>query len=514
MGITRDTLSMLSFFAKAFSDYIPVLRAKLLQGLAQNAESTRAYAADLGTQNIQATQDMQDRFVQEINALLNSSRTSLAALEEQGSANARAISDAQIAAAEARKAEALTDMAVTTGWTVAVVVTILLAVLGASAWGTTQVANALNHIIRLMEDVADMKVENLSVPQGAHLREVARIQSAFQVLVLRLAEYKSYIPVGVFERRQQYERTDDTEDGHTTDQGVPAAESRRASSRASAASATAHAPVRPIGVPAAQQRSTKKSVAVLSVNVSSLVDILEHGEGLPTGIFNEYVTLVHESVSLSRGNVDFLAGDQVIITFNAHLPCSDPAGTATNAAHELRQLLLQKFGRRLKFNMMLSFGLVLANTVGYSKFKFMATLGHPMKVAAVLPHRFEKLDSGTILVDANIQERMKYSFQFRPMGLLYLPWMKSFAKDTSTSHRIFILDSKKVLDEDEWLYQVGAAEESSDWDKALERLAAAPSAAEAQGVVDQYVADHPLDYVALQLREHMVPWVPGLGLAM
>lgn len=37
---------------------------------------------------------------------------------------------------EARKAEALTDMAVTTGWTVAVVVTILLAVLGASAWGT------------------------------------------------------------------------------------------------------------------------------------------------------------------------------------------------------------------------------------------------------------------------------------------------------------------------------------------------------------------------------------------
>eukprot|EP00667_Euglena_gracilis_P004349 EG_transcript_4368 len=181
MGITRDTLSLFSLSGKLFADYIPILRAQLLRGLAQDAESTRAYTADLGAQNIQTTQDMQDRFVEEINALLNSSRTSLAAMEEQGSANARAISDAQVAAANARKAEALTAMAVTTGWTVAVVVAILLAVLGASAWGTTQVANALNHIIRLMEDVADMKVENLTVPQGHRLREVARIQSAFRV---------------------------------------------------------------------------------------------------------------------------------------------------------------------------------------------------------------------------------------------------------------------------------------------------------------------------------------------
>lgn len=61
----------------------------------------------------------------------------------------------------------------------------------------------------------------------------SRLATCHQVLVLRLVEYKSYIPMGVFERRRLYEQTDGSEDGHTTDQGE-AAEVRRVSAGVSA----------------------------------------------------------------------------------------------------------------------------------------------------------------------------------------------------------------------------------------------------------------------------------------
>eukprot|EP00667_Euglena_gracilis_P006163 EG_transcript_6210 len=165
-------------------------RAELSRKVAASGSATRAYVAALGAQNILETQAMQNASLMDLRALGEAARTTLADSQGRSAANAQRMNAAQTTAVEAQKNSTLDVMGVTAGWTVAVVLTLLLAVLGLGAWGTVRVTRNLVHIIRLMEDVAHLRVENLAVPQGADVEEVARIQAAFQVMVLRLAEYK------------------------------------------------------------------------------------------------------------------------------------------------------------------------------------------------------------------------------------------------------------------------------------------------------------------------------------
>eukprot|EP00667_Euglena_gracilis_P000644 EG_transcript_642 len=494
---------------------LATVRGELTQQVAASGATTRAYMAAIGDQNLQATQAMQDAFLVEIQALENSSRVALANSQARSSANAQQMTEAQTTAVETERTTELNTMGITAGWTIAIVFGILLLVLCLSAFGTIRVTNNLTHIIGLMEDVADMKVENLTIPQGSSVQEVARIQTAFEVMVRRLAEYKSYIPAGVFERLAQEGREDGgSVDGHGSDNDSAtepesrkrASQDGRTSNRLSSLS-DSHKGAVPVG----GRRSATRHVAVLSVNVVGFTDVLRaSNEALARTVLNEYVTQVHDAISQGRGNIDFLSGDQIYATFNAHVPCADPAGAASAVALDIRQQLLYKLGDRLKFHIGLSFGPVFASTVGYTKFKFMATFGSPMKVSAVLSH-VPHLENGTILVDANLQERMKYQFSFRQMEMLHLPWLKSFAQEVPSSQRVFMLTGKKTLQEDEWLYQVADGTDC-DWSKAFEQLVAASSTKEMQGILEQYLASNPTDDVALRLSERLVLWTPGKGI--
>eukprot|EP00667_Euglena_gracilis_P000855 EG_transcript_855 len=498
------------------------VRGNLTRQVAAAGSATRTYVADRGAQNLLAAQAMQDSFLAELGVLENASRVSLAKSQAQSAANAQLMMAAQTVAVETEKTTELNAMGITAGWTIAVVSSLLLVVLCLSAFGTIRVTNNLIHIIRLMEDVADMKVESLAIPQGSSVQEVARIQSAFKVMVYRLAEYKSYIPAGVFEKLAQEGRDGGaSEDGHVSDrysmselesapQSCKMSHDGKTSTRVSSLSdSNGHKGALP---PMAGRRSTTKQVAVLSVNVVGFMDLLlTSNEALSKTVFNEYVTYVHEAVSQGRGNVDFLSGDQVFVTFNAHVPCGDPAGAAVAAALDLRQLLLRKLGGRLKFHIGLSFGPVFATTVGYAKFKFMATVGSPMKISAILSH-MERLENGATPVDANLQERMKYLYNFQPVEFLHLPWLKSFAREVSLSQRVFLLENKKKLQEDEWLYQVEEGTDTCDWTKAFEQLVAATTAKEMEDILDQYMTRNPLDDMALRLWDRMSLWVPGKGI--
>lgn len=44
------------------------------------------------------------------------------------------------------------------------------------------------------------------------------------------------------------------------------------------------------------------------------------------------VSLSITIVLQGRGNVDFVVGDQILVTFNAHIPCADPSTTAAGVA--------------------------------------------------------------------------------------------------------------------------------------------------------------------------------------
>eukprot|EP00668_Euglena_longa_P024148 GGOE01030162.1.p1 GENE.GGOE01030162.1~~GGOE01030162.1.p1 ORF type:complete len:891 (-),score=182.92 GGOE01030162.1:1118-3394(-) len=303
------------------SNQLTIVRTQQLSRVAASGAATKEYMSAMGVQNTLATQAMQDSFVKQVEELENISRTALNSSQQRSTTQVQELTESQTTDIETLTSKHLNAMAVATGWTIAVVFAILLIVLLCSAWNTVRVTHDLTNIIGLMEDVADMKVENLTVPQSSGVREVARIQAAFQVMAERLAEYKSYIPAGVFERLgEEEEQEEDIQDtngecrtlGGISDQNTSLAPAvgRLARYSVEDSGKKPNNPV-PTGL-----KSTTKSVAVLSVNVVGFMNApLDLTDGQSKSVFNDYVVLVHEVVSQSRGHIDFLAGDQIFVTF-------------------------------------------------------------------------------------------------------------------------------------------------------------------------------------------------------
>eukprot|EP00667_Euglena_gracilis_P000757 EG_transcript_758 len=532
------------------SSQLSTVRSEQLRQVAARGLATQAYMAVVQKENIEEVQAMQDGYLAQMRVLETSSQAALAASQASSTVEVDQLMASQTTAVDALKAKHLNALAVATGWILAVVLVILIAALLLSAWGTVQITHTLTNIIALMEDVAHMKVDDLEVPQGSRVREVARIQSVFQVLVLRLAEYKSYMPAGLF----QEAGTEPPEPGqrdpepnaevyteclssarsklspHTPGRYSPAQHSpglsahtsarvhplsparnasmhrdRRTSRGSGVSSLTPHA-IRP----------AKKNVAAMCVNILGFRDIMDHvATGATNDFFNQYITLVHEAVSQGRGNVDCLLGDHIFATFNAHIPCPDPACAAAAAALDIQNLACRKNIGQMVFQVGVSFGGVIATTVGYKKFKSMVTIGWPMKVAFILSH-ITQFEGGTILVDSLVEERAKYSYQLTPAELVYLPKLASAAggRAVAASSRVYLLQGKRQMQEDEWLYQLEREAPYSKWDNVFNRLTAAASVEDFQGVLQQYLVGHPEDAVALRLRKRLSLWTPGVGVTL
>eukprot|EP00667_Euglena_gracilis_P000564 EG_transcript_564 len=515
------------------------VRTELMGEVSASGATTKAYMSSMGAQNNEVLQAMQDSFLVEIQALENASLASLAASQYQSTSNVQSLTQRQAVQVEALKEKHLSAMATAAGWTIGVVFAILLVVLLLSAWGTIHIHHSLLCIISLMEDVADMKVENLEVPQSSAVTEVARIQTAFQVLVRRLAEYKGYIPAGVFQPAEEPPAAaeakanpageSEAEDGGISDQPAssdrPHSQSVQKPSRKGSKGSSSDPDVVYVGrnpsrtsgpqqPPSPARRAVHKNVAVLSINVVGFMDVLlSTNDGIAKNIFNDYVTLVHTAASMGRGNVDCVLGDQIFVTFNAHLPCADPAGAAAATALEMRYRLLSNLGDKLQFQIGLSFGPTFASSVGYAKFKCMVTMGGPLKFASKLSH-LTHFENGSILADASLEERVKYSNSLRPVELVHLSNMKTFSKSLPESQAVFLLQSKKDLHEDEWIYQVMEGDPATDWKETFARLVAAKSVAEGQALLQQYLAAHPTDEVALRLRDRLPAWIPGFGIPL
>eukprot|EP00667_Euglena_gracilis_P001270 EG_transcript_1270 len=508
----------------AAATQLAAVRNKSTSRMAASAAATRAYVAALGVQNVLETQAVQDETLAELRLQRNASQAAVAVMQDQSSASSQIRNAAQTTAVADLKTRQLSAMAVTAGWTIGLVLAIILAVLGLAAGGTIRVTASLTHIIGLMEAVARMQVEDLPAPKGASVEEVARIQAAFQVMVRRLAEYKSYIPAAVFEELQQAKSPGaGGAEKHlaclgTANESICGLNRSRPGQRQWQSSSTlAHlssghsvreaAPVSPV-----HMQAVRSGVAVLCINVTGLTDLLLSGvDGQAKELFNNYVVVVHTLVSRGRGNVDLLVGDQIVVTFNAHLPCADPAGAAAAAALEMRQQLADTLGDALHFQVGLAYGPVFATSVGYAKFKAMVTVGSPSKVAAILARR-EGFARGTVLADHNLQARLRDSCALRPVELLHLPWLKSFARDTPESHCIFALLDRRNPTDNEWLYQLGKDTDFSEWAHMFDRLLAATAEAEVVRLVRQYLAGHPEDDIALRLKDRLPLWVPGRGI--
>eukprot|EP00667_Euglena_gracilis_P001300 EG_transcript_1299 len=509
------------------SAQLSAVRSRLIKAVVADGDSTKSYIAALGVQNNQELQAMQDSFMVEIQALENASRVAVARSQQLSTDSVNHFTEKQSTAVKAQKSSYLSQMTAISGLTIGVVLAILLLVLLLAACGTFRVTTSLTHIIGLMEDVADMRVEDLAVPQRSSVAEVARIQAALQVLISRIAEYKSYIPAGVLDRSQDagtrvadYEASPHSDSDLERTGSVAGSADRQISHALSETSGLApRRPTKVSGVSAnctpapANWRSLRRNVAVLSVNVVGCVDVLRaSNDGVSRGVLDDYVACIHQVVAQHRGNIDCLFEDQALVTFNAHLPCADPAAAAAVAALELQSSLLSRLGDRLKFQIGMSFGPVFASSVGYAKFKFMVTVGGPMKLASWLSC-VPCLENGAIVLDAALEERLKYSYSLRPLELVHLPHLITLARNYAASQCIFLLLNTKHLKEDEWIYQVEeVAVSSSDWSLVFDHLVEANFPEDQQTHLCDYIVKHPHDAVALRLRERLHLWSPGRGI--
>eukprot|EP00668_Euglena_longa_P042319 GGOE01055929.1.p1 GENE.GGOE01055929.1~~GGOE01055929.1.p1 ORF type:complete len:994 (-),score=275.65 GGOE01055929.1:1173-3797(-) len=505
--------------ARADSQLITV-RAEQLSRVAASGDATKKYMKGVGAENINASQAMEVSFLMQMKDLENTSIAALISSQHRSTAQVQELMESETSQINSLTSKHLDAMAVATGWTIGVVFAILLVVLLCSAWGTVYVTRDLTDIIGCMEDVAEMRVENLAVPRRSHVTEVARIHFAFQVLVQRLAEYKSYIPAGVFEqmRKHEEEKGDHPEgsDGDadwasSADLGsqqivaaLPGAiHVQRMSSNGSRSS-----------VSTSPKNASRHRAAVLSFYVFDFTEVLlQMAPPFAKKLLSQYITHVHEAACQNRGNIDFVAGDQILVTFNAHFACADPAGAAVAAAIEMRRLLWSVTREQLKLQIGISFGPVLSGSVGYSKFRSMATLGSPAKIASMVS-QMSGFESGTVLIDTSMEERMKYVYDLHPVALVHFPQLKALST-TVLSRRVFQVQASKNLQEDEWLYQVDKMSCShTDWHEAFNGLVAATTIEEGRGHLEKFLKGNPQDAVALRLRDRLAAWTPTSGLPL
>eukprot|EP00667_Euglena_gracilis_P015767 EG_transcript_16421 len=147
----------------------------------------------------------------------------------------------------------------------------------------------------------------------------------------------------------------------------------------------------------------------------------------------------------------------------------------------------------------------------------MVTVGSPMKVAFTLS-RLPRFESGTILIDPALEERVKFAHRLIPVDLVHMPTLKSFAHGASKKQRISSVLGKKEMVEDEWMYQLqdgkGTQQSSEEWAETFQQLVAAKSVPDAQRVLQQFLTGHADDAVALRLGDRIPLWVPGIGVPL
>eukprot|EP00668_Euglena_longa_P026817 GGOE01033539.1.p1 GENE.GGOE01033539.1~~GGOE01033539.1.p1 ORF type:complete len:393 (-),score=111.35 GGOE01033539.1:1074-2252(-) len=366
-----------------------------------------------------------------------------------------------------------------------------------------------------------MKVEELQLSQKSSVSEVERIEDALDILVRRLAEYKSYMPAGLFQKQQEEGMpTEETprsvtslkEAGRYTPHSLASPHNRKASSTRSRSTVgrrgtTAQTPV-------AVVRLVRRNVAVMAVNIARFQgEIGQRSANHLEGTLNRLISTVHRSASKAQGNIDAIVGDQVLVTFNAHFACSDPPITASHVALELLASFQEEPLHSLIVQVGLATGPMYSGHLGNAQFKAMVALGAPMKVASLLAH-FSGFEEHVVLVCPAVAERIKYHFTIQPVDLISLPTLGEHVPLFAKSVSIFSLVAHATSGRgtQEWLYEVNASGSGGQWTTTFNQVAKANSLEKAKGDLESYSKDHPEDRLALRLLRRLPFWQPQVGI--
>eukprot|EP00668_Euglena_longa_P003662 GGOE01004297.1.p1 GENE.GGOE01004297.1~~GGOE01004297.1.p1 ORF type:complete len:1006 (-),score=297.89 GGOE01004297.1:605-3193(-) len=504
-------------------EQLKVLKVAHFAKLSESDNRTRSHMKATEEANLLQLEAMKEQVQEQLAQFRNTSMTALNASEVEGLARLEQLLVSQRLAVSNMLVLHLSVLTETIGWSVAVVIAVFLATLVVGVCGTLSITKGLQLIIQLMEDVAQMHVEALEVPKDSHVAEVQRIQLALDKLVGRLALYKSFMPAGLFLNQQQ---TDTVE---TTEKRMDGSYFRESGQRDSGFSTilSSSRQVVPMGsiesVPpecsvlsTTQTRIAKRNVVAMVVNITSFQAVLHSSimnEGCLETLLNEYLSLAHGLVRQARGNIDSIIGDQLMITFNAHVRCSDASSVAARTALELQALLAARMSTRVQLQIGLAEGWTYVGCAGYEAFKTMVALGSPLKVASMLAHLTTASDTA-VLADPALEERLRYSFRLRPVALVCLPQLGKFLPSLARNVPIFLVEGAKDVSPNEWMYEISPGTSLDEWTGIFHKVRAANSRAAAEELLEGYLAQHPADLHAKWMKSNFGQWRPKAGVPL
>eukprot|EP00667_Euglena_gracilis_P000972 EG_transcript_972 len=484
--------------------------------LAQMEKLSADKIATLQTMQVQSTQYMEEEYAR-MDATFNASRQQSAAqLASLTSSEMRAINDLED--------YHLSKVKNSIGTTFGSVVGIFIAVLLCAVYGTWIVVKQVQQIAQVMEDVAHMRVEQLEVTQNSRIREVQRIEAALVVLVGRLAEYKTYMPAGLFQAENAAPLREEAADSpcaltaldRKRTLGSVHSTPRHAREHSVAYSQSSdRSSVRPPPV-AGCTRLMRRSAAVMAVNVVRFrAEAAQRSTGHVEGNLNRVISAVHSAAAKVQGNIDAIVGDQLLVTFNAHFTCSDPCTAASTAALEVLATLKGDTAFAWRVQIGLAAGAVHTGHLGTTSFKSMVAIGAPMKVSSLLSH-LSGFEEPTVLVCPSLEERIKYTFRLQPVDLVALPALGEFNPLYAKSICIFSLmgHDGRHSGSQEWLYEVGGGDSGGKWTAVFRELAKATCPEKAAEDLRQYLTDHPEDRLASRLLHRLPRWQPRVGIVL
>eukprot|EP00667_Euglena_gracilis_P001414 EG_transcript_1414 len=467
--------------------------------------------------NIRAQQAALEQYAVEVH--LQTARQFNASRQKSAADLSRLISG-EMAAIDQLKDYHLSQVVKSIGVTFGAVVGIFVGILLFGSYGTWIVTKQVQDITETMEDVANMKVEELQVTGTSSVKEVERIAIALGILVRRLAEYKSYMPAGLF----QQEEAPAEEEDNSPSPPSPKAGSRKSlvpsespstsrRSKRSSRLASIAAPVM-----GSATRLLRRNVAAMVVNIAHFQPEIAHRSATNLeSTLNRLIAMVHRTASKAQGNIDAILGDQVLVTFNAHFGCSDPPTAASNVAVDLLTILKEDFTSGLHIQLGLAAGPMYCGHLGHAQFKAMVAVGAPLRVASLLSH-LSDFEEHVVLVCPSVAGRVKFHFTLQPVDILNLPVLGETVAVYAKSITISSLEARAATTgrgSQEWLYEVNANESSGAWATTFGQIAKAPSTAKAREELAAYLQQHPGDRLAGRLLRRLPHWHPrgGLGVA-
>eukprot|EP00667_Euglena_gracilis_P000496 EG_transcript_496 len=448
------------------------------------------------------------------------------ASRQKSAADLNVLISGEMSAIENLKDYHLSQVVKSVGVTFGAGVGIFAAILLFASYGTWVVAKQVHDITMAMEDVANMKVESVAIRSSA-VKEVERIALALGILVQRLAEYKSYMPAGLFQQQEQREETPTPPGGPSPPSPASCPvrmgsceSSDDASSGRHSWKASPHGslPRRCVVSPkvGSMTRLLRRNVAAMVVNIVHFqAEMAQRSPNFLENTLNQVICLVHRTASKAQGNVDAVLGDQVLVTFNAHFGCSDPPTAASNVAVDLLTAFREEFTCGLHIQVGLAAGPVYAGHLGYAQFKAMVAVGAPMKVASLLSH-FSDFDEHVVLVCPYVAERVKYQFTLQPVDLVTLPALGTSVTHYAKGISVFTLLARAAEGQpsQEWLYEVNALEFTGAWTTTFRQVAKALSRERAREDLERYLQQHPSDLLARRLLCRLALWQPRVGIVV